>query len=147
MALMNHRMLAERMTSVAIGKAGPDALQAIAEAYRAFIKEQPGTVEQFLKAYLESIRRLKRDRIFAERVYAKAYRESDARIIKKTIEVYADLLKSVPSVPDQGIDIVIKELAQQRPLPKGFTARPEQFRDNAPLEKLVKEGWVDQLYK
>ena len=28
---------------------------------RAFIKEQPGTVEQFLKAYLEAIRRLKRD--------------------------------------------------------------------------------------
>src|SRR6476659_7643398 len=109
---------------------------------RAFIKEQPGTVEQLLKAYLEGIRRLKRDRVFAERDSAKASRESDPRIIKKTIEVYTDLFKSAPSVPDQGIDIVIKELAQQRPLPKGFTARPEQFRDNAPLEKLVKEGWV-----
>ena len=114
---------------------------------RAFIKEQPGTVEQFLKAYLEAIRRLKRDRAFAERVYAKAYRESDVKIIKKTVEVYADLFKSVPSVPDQGIDVVVKQLAQQRPLPKGSGTRAEQFRDNGPLEKLVKEGWVDQLYR
>jgi len=31
-------------------------------------------------------------------------------------------------------------------LPKEFS-RTEQFRDNGPLEKLVKEGWVDQLYR
>jgi NitT/TauT family transport system substrate-binding protein len=114
---------------------------------RAFIREQPGTVERVLKAYTEAIRRLKKDRVFAERVYAKTYRETDPKIIKKTVEVYADLFKSVPYVPDQGIDVVVKQLAQQRPLPKGFVSRAEQFRDNGPLEKLVKEGWIDQLYR
>jgi hypothetical protein len=104
-------------------------------------------VERFLKAYVEAIRRLKKDRVFAERVYAKTYRETDLNIIKKTVEVYVDLFKPVPYVPDQGIDVVIKQLAQQRPLPKGFDSRAEQFRDNRPLEKLAKEGWIDQLYR
>jgi len=114
---------------------------------RAFLKEQPGTVERVLKAYVEGIRRLKKDRAFAERVYAKTYRETDPRIIKKTVEVYAELFKPIPYVPDQGIDVVVKQLAQQRPLPKGFVSRAEQFRDNGPLDKLVKEGWIDQLYR
>jgi len=114
---------------------------------RAFLREQPGTVERVLKAYVEAIHRLKKDRVFAERVYAKTYRETDPKIIKKTVEVYADLFKSVPYVPDQGIDVVVKQLSQRRPLPKGFVSRAEQFRDNGPLEKLVKEGWIDQLYR
>jgi NitT/TauT family transport system substrate-binding protein len=114
---------------------------------RAFLREQPGTVERVLKAYVEAIHRLKKDRAFAERVYAKTYRETDPKIIKKTVEVYADLFKSVPYVPDQGIDVVVKQLAQRRSLPKGFVSRAEQFRDNGPLEKLVKEGWIDQLYR
>jgi NitT/TauT family transport system substrate-binding protein len=114
---------------------------------RAFLREQPGTVERVLKAYVEAIHRLKKDRVFAERVYAKTYRETDPKIIKKTVEVYADLFKSVPYVPDQGIDVVVKQLAQRRPLQKGFVSGAEQFRDNGPLEKLVKEGWIDQLYR
>lgn len=69
------------------------------------------------------------------------------KVIKKTVEVYADLFKPVPYVPDQGIDVVVQQLAQRRPLPKEFVSRAEQFRDNGPLEKLVKEGWIDQLYR
>jgi ABC-type nitrate/sulfonate/bicarbonate transport system substrate-binding protein len=114
---------------------------------RAFLRQQPDTVERVLKAYVEAIRLFKKDRAFAERIYAKTYRESDPKMIKKMVEVYADLFKSVPYVPDQGIDVVVKQTAQRRPLPKEFLSRPEQFRDNRPLEKLVQEGWIDRLYK
>jgi len=114
---------------------------------RAFLKEQPGTVERFLKAYVEAISLFKNDRQFAERLYAKAYRETDSRVIKKTVEVYADLFKPVPYVPDQGIKLVVQELGQRRPLPNDFVSRVEQFRDNGPLEKLAKEDWIEQLYR
>ena len=50
------------------------------------------------------------------------------KIIKKTVEVYADLFKSVPFVPDQGINMVVSSrLAQQRPLPKGFGTHANNF--------------------
>jgi NitT/TauT family transport system substrate-binding protein len=106
---------------------------------RAFLKEQPGTVERVLKAYVEAIRLLKKDRQFAERLYAKIYRETDSKVIKKTVEVYTELFKPMPYVADQGIKLVAQELAQRRPLPNDFVGRVEQFRDNGPLEKLAKE--------
>jgi AcrR family transcriptional regulator len=49
LALLNARMLGERFTQAAIGNAGPTALVAIAQAYRAYIKEAPGV-------YLASLR-------------------------------------------------------------------------------------------
>ncbi len=49
LALLNARTLGERFTQAAIGKAGPVALIAVAQAYRAYIKESPGV-------YLASLR-------------------------------------------------------------------------------------------
>ncbi len=49
LALLNARALGERFTQAAIGKSGPAALIAVANAYRAYIKESPGV-------YLASLR-------------------------------------------------------------------------------------------
>jgi len=114
---------------------------------RSFIKNNPAVVERFLKAYVEAIRLLKRDPTVSERVMIKWHREVDLVFVKKTAEVYTRLFKPVPYVPDKGIEIVLKELSLRRPVPKEFLGKPDYFRDNGPLEKLVKEGWIDQLYK
>ena len=50
LALWNARMLGERFTQAAIGKAGPAAVMAIAQAYRAYIKESPGVYLASLRA-------------------------------------------------------------------------------------------------
>jgi hypothetical protein len=68
-------------------------------------------------------------------------------LIKRTIEIYSRLFNPIPYVPDKGIEVVLKEVALRRPVPKEFLGNPDLFRDHAPLEKLVKEGWVDRLYK
>ena len=49
LALLNARSLGDCFTQAAIGKSGPAALVAIAQAYRAYIKESPGV-------YLASLR-------------------------------------------------------------------------------------------
>lgn len=114
---------------------------------RAFVRNNPGLAERFLKAYLEGIRVIKKESGFAERVFKKWQRETDSLVIKKTVEVYAPLFKPVPYVPDRGLELVLKELSRRRPVPKEFSDNPDQFRDHGPLEKLVRAGWVDQLYK
>ena len=50
LALAGHRALAERMAEAAIGRSGADALLAVADAYRAFIKESPGVYTAGLRA-------------------------------------------------------------------------------------------------
>lgn len=49
LALLNARALADTLTGAAVGKAGSEALHAIAQAYRGYIKAYPGV-------YLSSIR-------------------------------------------------------------------------------------------
>jgi AcrR family transcriptional regulator len=50
LALLGTRELGERLRRVAVGKTGDDALAAIAEAYRSFVKERPGLYAATLRA-------------------------------------------------------------------------------------------------
>jgi len=111
---------------------------------RAFLKSNGLVVERFLKAYIESIRLIKKDNAFVEQVIKRWHRETDPVFIKKTVEVYAQIFKPIPYVSDQGLEVLMKEISQRRPLPKEFTGRPEVFRDHGPIEKLVKEGWIER---
>jgi NitT/TauT family transport system substrate-binding protein len=114
---------------------------------RAFIKERPRIVDSFLRGYVEAIHLMKKDRSFTEKVFTKRLRQPDPEIAKRTIQVYADLFKRVPTVTDGGIKAVLEELAESSPVPKEMMNRPDYFRDPAPLERLVKEGWIEQLYR
>jgi len=104
---------------------------------RAFVKSEPKLVEDFLRAYVNAIQHIKRDPQFAEKTFAKWLREKDPVLIKKTVEAYSKLFKPIPNVPDKGIENVLKDLANRRPVPKEFNGRPELFRDNNPLEKAL----------
>ena len=114
---------------------------------RAFIKESPRVVDRFLRAYVEAIHLTKKDRLFTEKVFNKWLRQPDPEIAKRTVQVYADLFKRVPTVTDGGIKAVLEELAESSPVPKEMMNRPDYFRDPAPVERLVKEGWIEQLYR
>ena len=114
---------------------------------QAFIKESPQVVNGFLRAYVESIHLIKTDRPFTEKVFTKWLRRPDPEIAKQTIQVYADLFKRVPMVTDSGIKAVLEELAESTPVPKEMINRPDYFRDPEPLQRLVKEGWIEQLYR
>jgi len=50
LAMLNMRALGERLAEAAIGKSGREALLAVAQAYRAYIKEYPGLYTLSLQA-------------------------------------------------------------------------------------------------
>jgi hypothetical protein len=66
-------------------------------------------------------------------------REKDSAIAKKTVEAYARLFKPAPIVPDKGIENVVQDLVKARPDFKQYIGWPEPFRENGPLEKVLKE--------
>lgn len=51
LALVGIRELGRRLSRAAVGKAGEDGLFALAEAYRAFVKERPGLYEATVRSY------------------------------------------------------------------------------------------------
>lgn len=114
---------------------------------RAFVKEHPDTAERFLKAYIEAIHLMKKDPRAGERAYNKWLKPKDTVLAKKAVEAYAGLFKPIPRVTDRGIKAVLEELALSTPVPKELINRPDYFRDDGPLEKLVSSGWIAQLGK
>jgi NitT/TauT family transport system substrate-binding protein len=106
---------------------------------RAFIRAEPKTTHEFLRAYVAGIHLIKKDLRFAEQSFTKWMREKDSAITKKTVESYARLFKPAPIVPDKGIENVVQDLVKARPDFKQYIGWPEPFRENGPLEKVLKE--------
>ena len=113
---------------------------------RAFVKNNPVTVDRFLRAYSEAIHVIKTNPPLAKKVYAKIYRETNTKVIDKVIDHYVEIFKSVPTIPLAGLENVIRDLASRKPLPKELM-QPDVYKDEAPLQKLIKEGWFEQLRK
>ena len=113
---------------------------------RTFVRANPNTIDHFMRAYTEAIHVIKTNPALAKRVYAKWYRESDPVIINKVVDLYAETFKAIPTIPQAGLDTVIHELASRKSLPKEYL-QPDLYKDEAPLQKLVKEGWFEQWKK
>jgi hypothetical protein len=57
--------------------------------------------------------------------------------VTKSLEIHGRIFKSLPYVPDKGIENVVKDLASRRSVSKEFIGRPELFRDNVPLDRAL----------
>jgi NitT/TauT family transport system substrate-binding protein len=106
---------------------------------RAFIRAEPKTTEEFLRAYVKGIHLIKKDQQFAEKSFTKWMREKDPVITTKTVQAYARLFKTVPRVPDKGIENVVRDLVRTRPEFKEYIGWPEPFRETGPLERALRE--------
>jgi NitT/TauT family transport system substrate-binding protein len=106
---------------------------------RAFIRAEPKTTEDFLRAYVAGIHLIRNDRQFAEKSFSRWLREKDPAIVKRSVAAYAPLFKRAPFVPDKGIENVVKDLVSKRPEFKSYLGWPEPFRENGPLEKALRE--------
>ena len=80
---------------------------------------------------------LQKDSKLAERTLIKWLKERESANLTKSVEAFVRLFKPVPYVPDKGIENVLKDLANQRPVPKELIGHPELFRDHGPLERAI----------
>jgi NitT/TauT family transport system substrate-binding protein len=104
---------------------------------RAFIKAEPKIVNVFLNIYVTAIQMMKKDVKLAERTLIKWLKEKESANLTKSVEAFVRLFKPVPYVPDKGIENILKDLANQRPVPKELIGHPEMFRDHGPLERAL----------
>jgi len=106
---------------------------------RAFVKSEARVVERFLNAYVAGIQLIKKDQSFAERSLIKWTKDKESPALSKSVEAFRRIFKAAPYVPDKGIETIVKDLANQRPIAKEFIGHPELFRDNGPLEKALSQ--------
>ena len=131
---------------IELSKAGLRYPPACVASTRVYVKNNPGVIDRFLRAYVEAIHRIKTDPRTGEDVYIQFTREGNRELVKKAVGVYAETFNRVPYASDQGLQTVISGLSSRQSVPKE-QLQPDYFRDNGPLEKLEKSGFIDRLYK
>ena len=110
-----------------------------------FIKHRPQTLNRFLKATLEGIKYAKANPDFTIRVLGKYTRNTDTRLLNSAFKSYVlGYIRNVPTITQPEMESVLEDIATRNPKVKN--ADPKQFYDLAPLEDLIKEGFIKELY-
>jgi len=109
---------------------------------RDFQRRSPDTLEKILRAYLEGVAAL-RDPAQKARVIKAIAHFSRLKETRAIEEIYNDATKYVDRVPRVEAEAVAAslELMGKKGLPL------ETFADNSLIDRLVREGFIDQLYK
>jgi ABC-type nitrate/sulfonate/bicarbonate transport system substrate-binding protein len=109
---------------------------------RDFNRRAPDTLDKIMRAYLEGVAVL-RDPSQREPVMKTVARYTRLKEMKPVEEIYNDAAKYVDPVPRVEPEAVAAslELMGKKGLPI------ETFADNSILDRLVKEGFIDQVYK
>lgn len=109
---------------------------------RDFLKRSADTVERILRAYIEGVAAL-RDPANKERVVRTIANVTRLKEIKAVEEIYNDAaiyVDRIPRVEPQAVAASL-ELMGKKGLPI------ETFADNSIVDKLVREGFVEQVYR
>ena len=113
---------------------------------RSFMNQRKDATVNYVKAIVEAIARVKRDKPFAVEVMGKYLRTKDKEMLEETYEIaLTKYLRRVPYPTPEAFRNVLDELAQVNPKAKGQD--PKRFYDDAILQELDKSGFVNGLYR
>ena len=111
---------------------------------RSYVQQRRALVTNYVKAILEAIARIKKDRAFALDVMTKYLRTKDKEVLDGTYDVsITKYLKRVPFPTPEAFRTVLEELAQVNPKAKGQD--PQKFYDDSILRELEKSGFIASL--
>lgn len=113
-------------------------------AKKSYIKDNPDTVQRFVRAYTEAIALYKNNRELAIKVTSKYTGMKDAATLGATVDFYAPKLQRVPHATVAGLKFVLDEVAVRDPRAKNYT--PESFMDTRFVKQLEDSGFIKSLY-
>ena len=111
---------------------------------RSFIKSQRDTVMAALKAYVEALYYIPRNRDETRRT-TKYMRTTDADVLDATYDWFVKRVSTRPYPTLKGIQFLLDEVASR--VPQAKNAKPEQFVDLTFLQQLDKEGYFADMAK
>jgi hypothetical protein len=100
-------------------------------------------VENFLKAYVESIHFMKTQREKSVGVIMKYLKMNDRARAEEGYDYYVEIYPQIPYATPNGVRSVLQFLAARQP--KAATASPEEFYDNSFLKRIEDSGFVKTM--
>jgi ABC-type nitrate/sulfonate/bicarbonate transport system substrate-binding protein len=112
----------------------------------AFLKSNPETVRNFLKAYIAGIHFMKTQKEETLKIIAKYMKMEDREALDETYRVFATQIAPKKPYPTlKGFQAILDEVAETNP--KAKQAKPEQFVDTRLLREIDQSGFIDALYR
>lgn len=109
------------------------------------LEERTGTLEKFMRAYVQAVARFHLDKEFAIRSFLKHTRSQDMEIADHTYRRQVDLVPRKPYVENESLKPLVDQAIEASPQMK---TRPlADFYDNRLVKKLDDSGYIDGLYK
>jgi ABC-type nitrate/sulfonate/bicarbonate transport system substrate-binding protein len=104
---------------------------------RRFLAANRDLALRVMKAYVLTMRRIKTDKPFTEKVISKYFRTNDSEVLDYTYNTGLPLFHEFPYPTLQGIQSILDFLSDN---PKARQAKPSEFVDTSLLEEIEKTG-------
>jgi ABC-type nitrate/sulfonate/bicarbonate transport system substrate-binding protein len=114
-------------------------------ARKSWLDNYPNLGRGFMKAYVEAISVIHRDKFFTTKVIGKYSGEQEREALE---ESYNYVVQALPRVPEPALDAIrtgLKILAEKNP--EVAQADPSRFIDTRLIRELKESGYIDNLYK
>ncbi|MFC1893343.1 ABC transporter substrate-binding protein [Chloroflexota bacterium] len=112
---------------------------------RTWVSENEDAMLAVCKGFVEGIALMNKDPQFAAEVISKWTKDPNMEVALAGAKYYSEALPRVPMWDDQIMQFTLNSLAKQKPA--AATANPSDFYDTSFLDKLVKDGFVDEVWK
>jgi NitT/TauT family transport system substrate-binding protein len=110
-----------------------------------FIRDEPQTVFNFLRAFVEGIAFYRTHKAESVQMIKEFLRVSDSAIAEEAYEYYSRITPMKPYPTGDGVRTVLEEIAPTEPAIRN--AKIEHFVDASFMTKLDQSGFIDGLYK
>lgn len=119
--------------------------QAPVIARKSWVAKNPEVVRSFMKAYVEAVSVIKKDKATTKTIIGKYTQTTDDAILD---ESYSSFINILPQAPAPKLDAIQNGLDQAAiDNPKAKDADPNQFFDASWVQDLDKSGFIAGLYK
>lgn len=110
---------------------------------KSFIEKNRDVATRFMKALVEGIHRLKKDRAFGIKVLQHHLRVKDTETPEAAYDYYVPKVDMPPYVNIKGMKFLLDTIAKKNP--KAKKAKPEDIVDHSILRELEASGFIKQV--
>ena len=107
---------------------------------RDYLRRNPEAVENMVRAYVDGLAFMHRDKARALKIIAKYSRLNDAKLIDQFYDDAMTYLDRVPRAEPEAVQTILEFMGK-----KG--ASVDTFQDNSIIDKLTREGFFDKVFK
>ena len=107
---------------------------------REYYRRNPENVEGMVRAYADGLAFMHRQKERAVNIIAKYSRLTDSKMIEDFYSDSATYLDRIPRAEPEAVQTILEFMSK-----KGIPV--ETFQDNSVIDKLMREGFFDKLYK